>query len=86
MPESNENKKPKPIVLPRWFEGYRDLITNTGGNKVEDLLYRLRHEKNLFHSNHIVYVMATDVEGQVGMLHRLFNAGLLKDIRPHVIK
>ena len=82
---ATESKKPFKFKPPRWMVGYFDLIANTGGNEVGDLIERLHNEKGLFQSNHIVYVMASDVEGQVGLLHRLFNEGLLHDVRPHTL-
>ena len=64
-------------TMPEWMEKYRPLISNTGGNTVEDLIDRLNNAKGLFQTNHIVYVMASDVQGQVCMLYRLKQEGLL---------
>lgn len=66
-------------VMPEWMEPYRDQIVGDGGNGVEDLMNRLRNEKNLAFSNIIVFAMACEIESQVHMLTRLHNAGLLKE-------
>jgi hypothetical protein len=75
------SEKREDWVMPEWMEPYRDQIAGDGGNGVEDLMNRLRHNgENLAFSNIIVYVMACEVEAQVGILTRLHNAGLLKEV------
>lgn len=65
-------------VMPKWLEPYRDLINNTGGNTIEDLIERLANDKNIAQTNSIVFAMAITVESQIHLLSRLKNAGLLR--------
>lgn len=71
----NELKK---WAMPEWMEKYRDLINNTGGNEVEDLINRLKTDKNISRTNIIIFTMATCVEAQVGLLATLKRKDLLK--------
>lgn len=64
-------------ALPEELEPYRDLIVNTGGNSVEDLLGRLEAEPNLSRTNLPVFVLAVAVRSQVGLLSRLQAEGKL---------
>lgn len=64
--------------MPAWMEPYRSLIGNTGGNSVEDMVNMLLNDgKNLSYSNIVLYTMASDVQGQVSLLARLHEKGLL---------
>lgn len=73
-------------VMPDWMAPYdKDgLIAGHGGNGVTDLMNRLRTQETLAFSNSIshsyaVFTMAREIAAQVGMLHRLRDAGLLKE-------
>ncbi|GAA3751609.1 hypothetical protein [Micromonospora maritima] len=76
--EKAERKAAGAWEMPDWMEQYRDLIGNTGGNTVEDLLYRLETTERLAFTNIVVFTMATDVKAQVGLLYRLRQAGMLR--------
>lgn len=64
-------------TMPVWMEPYRDLISNTGGNDVEDLMTRFLNDHRLSYSNMPVFTLACGVYGQVNMLKTLHSAGLL---------
>jgi hypothetical protein len=64
--------------FPEHLEKYRPLISNTGGNSVENLLDRLKNEEGLAFSNIVVFTMAISVECQISLLARLYKEGLLK--------
>lgn len=71
-------------VMPEWMIPFEeaDLIAGHGGNGVIDLMCRFRDEKNLAFTNIVVFTMACEVSAQVGLLHRLRDAGLLADAPP----
>ena len=66
------------FIMPPELERYRDLIYNTGGNTVEDLINRLRKHDNLIVTNFPVWSLAVAVESQIILLQRLHAGGLLK--------
>lgn len=66
-------------TMPEWMEPYRALITNTGGNEVEDLIDRLDNEDHLATVNLPVFTLAAAVQAQIGLLNNLHRAGLLRD-------
>lgn len=68
---------PEPVTLPDWFEQYRDLIAETGGNEIEDLLTDLRDQKRILRTNMPRGVLAFMAHAQVGLLHRLHERNLL---------
>lgn len=70
--------KTKRWLVPDWMKPYEHLITGHGGNGVEDIMNR--NEPNLAFTNIIVYAMKCEVYGQVGMLTRLYEAGLLNPV------
>lgn len=69
----------EPWVMPEWMKPYEDLIVGHGGNGVTDLMNRLRTQANLAFTNNIVFTMACEISAQVGMLHRLRDAGFLSE-------
>lgn len=71
----------EPWVMPEWMVPFEEdgFIAGHGGNGTTDLMNRLRTQENLAFSNSIVFTMACEVSAQVGLLHRLRNAGLLKE-------
>lgn len=77
--------------MPSWMVPYAPLISNTGGTgqtplecaqTVETLMTRLRYERNLSRTNLYVFVMASSVHEQVGLLTRLHADGLLSPVVP----
>ncbi len=62
-------------TMPEWMEPYRECITNTGGNSVEECMNR---EVNFF-ANHVVAVLFACVKAQVILLNRLHEEGLLNE-------
>lgn len=76
---------PAPPELPAWFEQYRDLIQDTGGNTVEDLLHRLATTPKLAFSNIIVFSMALSVKAQVDLLRRLHHQDLLANTPAEIL-
>jgi hypothetical protein len=57
-------------TMPKWMEPYRDLITNTGGSSIEELM-----------NGNADPCFCLPVHWQVGMLYRAKNAGLLRNGR-----
>jgi hypothetical protein len=72
----------EPWVMPEWMVPFEEqgLLFGHGGNGTTDLINRLRTIDNLAFTNAIVFTMAMQMEAQVGLLHRLRNAGLLKEL------
>ncbi len=66
----------EPWVMPDWMEQYRDLINNTGGNSVEDLL---NDRETTARSNVVRAGLIIAVHSQVGLLYALRKLGLLGD-------
>ncbi len=64
----------KPWVMPAWMEPYRDLIGNTGGNPIEELL---NDTKTNGFNNAIRAALIVSVESQVRLLTVLHERGLL---------
>lgn len=61
-------------TMPKWMESYREYITNTGGNTVEDLMND--HSSNA--SNNVMRAgLIVSVESQIVLLHKLYKKGLL---------
>ena len=56
---------------------FGSLLTNTGGNDPAELLYRLETEKNLASTNLVLFVLASSVSSQVGLLSKMEKEGLL---------
>lgn len=65
----------KDWTMPEWMEKYRDLIGNTGGNPIEELMND--HDTNAS-NNFVRCALIIAVESQVGLLIRLRNEGYLK--------
>lgn len=63
-------------TMPKWMEQYRDLINNTGGNAVEDLMND--HTTTAF-VNSIRAGIIVSVDSQVNLLNELHYRGLLAD-------
>lgn len=64
----------KPWTMPAWMEPYRDLIGNTGGNPVEELV---NDSTASVRNNVIRAALCVAVESQVALLHRLHERGWL---------
>ena len=64
----------EPWVMPEWMEDYRDLIGNTGGSSVEELMND--HKTNGF-NNVIRAGLIVSVDSQVALLTALHARGLL---------
>lgn len=62
-------------TMPEWMEPYRDLIRNTGGDSVENLM---NDHKTTAFNNHIRAALIVCVESQVALLHILRTKGMLK--------
>jgi hypothetical protein len=56
--------------MPRWMERYRDMIVNTGGNSVEDMM---NGNADSF-SNLPLFTLQACVKSQVALLNRLHEA------------
>jgi hypothetical protein len=63
----------KPWTMPAWMERYRDLIGETGGNKIETLV----NGKTIVQVNAPLAMIEVAVSAQVHLLDRLRKAGLL---------
>lgn len=66
----------EPWVMPEWMEPYREMIGDTGGNPVEELVND--HDTTGW-NNVIRAAMIVSVTSQVSLLHRLRDAGRLVD-------
>ena len=64
-------------TFPEELEPYRELITNTGGNSVEDLINDLDANKNLMRTNVVRFVLAVAAQAQIGLLQNLAAGGHL---------
>ncbi len=60
--------------MPDWMEPYRQLISNTGGNPIEELM---NDTKTNARSNMIRAALIVSVDCQVKLLARLHHLGLL---------
>lgn len=68
-------KKDRPEwVMPAWMEKYREHFTNTGGNRVEWLMNLTGDDTK---NNSVLAALCCCAESQVGLLHRLKEAGML---------
>lgn len=65
-----------PWVMPAWMERYRDLISDTGGNPIEELV---NDKSTTAQSNLIRAALIMAVTSQVWLLHRLEASGHLVD-------
>lgn len=68
------SKKPKLWTMPPWMEPYRKLISNTGGNPIEELMND--HTTTIF-ENAPRAMLCIAVQDQVGLLTRLRGIGAL---------
>jgi hypothetical protein len=71
-------KKPVRWAMPAWMEPYREMIGNTGGNSIEDLMYRSRLPDTNVVINAPLTLICQSVESQVDLLWRLHKKGALK--------
>lgn len=62
--------------MPGWMEPYRELIGNTGGNSIEDLM----NDQSTIQINAPRAILACCVKSQVGMLHTLRERAMLAKI------
>jgi len=63
------------LKMPEWMEPYRELITNTGGDSIENLMND--HDTTCF-KNIIRAGLIVSVDSQICLLMRLRQKGLLK--------
>lgn len=75
-PSEDHMAKSKEWIMPKWMEIYRHLFVNTGGNTIE----RLMNGHTAMQINAPVAFLEMSVEAQVGLLHRLKEAGLLAEM------
>lgn len=68
------SEQPEPWVMPEWMEQFRDIIQNTGGNSIENLVNDTT--SNTF-NNPIRAALCIAVTSQVGLLITLHNRGEL---------
>ena len=64
-------------TMPEWMEPYRNVITNTGGNPIEDLMND--HDSNMF-NNAVRAALCIAVASQVSLLEKLHNEGRLVEV------
>jgi hypothetical protein len=61
-------------TMPEYLEKYRDLIVNTGGNSIEDLM----NDKHTTHfANHVRSAIIVAVKSQIALLESLHERGML---------
>lgn len=63
-----------PWTMPEWMEPYRDLIGNTGGNPIEELM---NDDTTHVGNNAVRAALIVSVSSQVRLLHRLRSTGYL---------
>jgi hypothetical protein len=68
------DREREPWVMPGWMEPYRELIGNTGGNPIEELM---NDRTTNARSNMIRSALIVSVESQVALLYRLRQGGHL---------
>ncbi len=63
--------------MPKWMERYRELIQNTGGNSIEELM----NDRSAHYGNNAVRsALIISVDSQVTLLFRMAHRGMLKDV------
>lgn len=75
--DTKEETTYEPYRLPAELEPYRQMIVNTGGNTVEELIDALRTNPRLSFSNIILFELAVAVQSQISLLQQLRKAGVL---------
>lgn len=60
--------------MPKWMERYRELIGNTGGNSVEELMNNTTVTAD---TNLVLSVLCISVKSQVNLLERMYAKGLI---------
>lgn len=65
--------------MPKWMEPYRQIISNTGGNSIEELMERWLNDRHLAATNEIVFALCVAVSSQVTLLNHLHHDGLLAE-------
>lgn len=68
----------KTWTMPEHLEPYRDLINNTGGNTIEELMDVYHNQENIMRTNMILGVLAVMCAGQIQLLQTLYRQNLLK--------
>ncbi|MFG3710976.1 hypothetical protein [Micromonospora sp. NPDC047730] len=76
--EGEPPAEPAHWTMPEWMEPYRDLIVNTGGNEVEELINDLNTDRRMMRTNVVRFSLAVAVRSQVSLLAGLREAGLLR--------
>lgn len=61
--------------MPKWMEPYREMIADTGGNPIEELVND--RSTNVW-SNAVRAMLCVTVKDQVALLYRLAHHGVLK--------
>jgi hypothetical protein len=74
MTPKKEKFKPK-WIMPKWMKKYRELIGDTGGNDIEELMNDHHTTVDINAPRALICVAVYD---QVGLLTRLYNRGMLK--------
>jgi hypothetical protein len=74
-----KGKKPtekKEWTMPGWMELYREIICNTGGNPIEELM---NDTGTNFFNNHVRSALIVAVSSQVALLNLAHAKGLLRE-------
>ena len=75
MTKKLQTKEPRPIwVMPEWMEKYREDITNTGGNSVEELQ---NDTDSNFGNNLPRTALIIAISAQIGLLQNLHKKGVI---------
>jgi len=71
-------RKRKHWKMPKWMEPYRDLIENTGGNPIEELM----NDHDTHGGNNIIRsALIISVDSQIILLQRLAHRGMLVGVK-----
>ena len=76
MKRGDRTQKKQVWVMPSWMKPYREMISNTGGNPIEELMND--HASNV-RTNVVRAALCLCVKSQVALLERLRLNGFLKD-------
>lgn len=65
----------KKWIMQSWIEPYRNLIVNTGGNSIEELM---NDKESNMENNYIRTALIVAVKSQISFLQNLKDHGMLK--------
>lgn len=67
----------KKWIMPDWMEQYKDMIVNTGGNSIGELM---NDDKSTTFNNAPRALICACVKSQITLLEKLYEKGLLVEL------